>query len=183
MRIQKRGKIVLFSPQKSVLLSSSVVGSIATIRIFCWALKVLLLQYSSAEAPWPHGFQSTTARPLTVEKQETACVVNKDGFGILIELCNIFRKQQIQPKIDCPLWVWVKLPAWLQLAKARPLPQDKKWRRRWELGSSPSLAVAWSIFETTTCYSNNASTRTFLLLIKPGKDLWDKLNVPWECTN
>lgn len=143
-----RKETVLFSLQKSVLLSWTVVGSIATIRSVCWTLSkfcchsslLLRLLKLMAVSPQQPDLSQWSMR------QELVCVVNKWGFGILIELCHISRKQPIQPKIGCPQWVWVKFPAWLQLAKAWPLPWDEKWRRRWELGSSPSLAVAWSIF-------------------------------------
>lgn len=141
MRLQKRGKIVLFSPQKSVSLSWTVVGSIATLRLVCWSLSKFCC-YSTLLLKLLNLMAFSPLQPDLSQwsmKQELVCVVNKHGFGILIELCNNFTNQQNQPKIDCPLWVWVKLPAWLQLAKAQPLPWEM-WSRRWELGSS-SLAV------------------------------------------
>lgn len=143
-----KGEKLSYFPQKWVLLIWTVVSSIATVRIVCWTLSKFCC-YSTLPLRILNLMAFSPQQPDLSQgslKQELVCVVNKCGFGILIELCNIFKKQQIQPKVDFPLWVWVKLPAWLQLAKAQPLPWEEKWRRRWELGSSPSLAVVWSIF-------------------------------------
>lgn len=95
-RFRKGGELSWFSPQKINVNKLNSCGFNSYIKnCLLDSFKVLPLLCSPAEAPVPHGFQPVAARPLTAEHEARTSLCgeqNKYGFGILIELCNIFRK-------------------------------------------------------------------------------------------
>lgn len=101
---EKGENCLIFHP-KSVLLSWTVVGSIATLRIVCWTLSkfccysALPLRFLNLVAFSP---QQSDLSQWSM-KQELVYVVNKYGFGILIELWNIFKSNKSSRNWSSPV--------------------------------------------------------------------------------